>query len=333
MGKSAIAETRSGPVFVPDPEQTALWPETSGNSINGLGERDKRRPSHVYWHDPGKIIHGPLQAWFYKKNADPRMEGPRKKRQIIMDRPLPPIAPEKIQNSPSNFANALKAVAREQSAEDVGIARMDQAWVYDDSEMTLPWIIIFAIAMDYDRVKTAPEIESGIEVVDQYARAQKVGKAVASWIREQGYETEVMAGPLAGPVTLIPPALAAGLGELGKHGSIIHPRLGAMFRLSAVATDMPLVADDPQEFGADGFCANCQACTNGCPQDAIFADKQRVRGTVKWYVDFDKCLPYFNETFGCGICLAACPWSRPGVADNLVIKLARRQRHQQMDRP
>ena len=49
-----------------------------------------------------------------------------------------------------------------------------------------------------------------------------------------------------------------------------------------------------------------------------------VRGDTKWYVDFDKCVPYFNETTGCGICIAVCPWSRPGVAANLVEKLARR---------
>lgn len=30
-------------------------------------------------------------------------------------------------------------------------------------------------------------------------------------------------------------------------------------------------------------------------------------------MDFDKCVPYFNEHMGCGICLAACPWSQPGA--------------------
>ena len=49
-----------------------------------------------------------------------------------------------------------------------------------------------------------------------------------------------------------------------------------------------------------------------------------VRGVEKWYVDFDRCLPFFNQTFGCAICIAACPWSRPGVGFNLAAKLARR---------
>ena len=53
--------------FVPDPSQMTLWPEISGNVINGLGERTKRRPSPVYWHEPDTIPHWPLQGWFAEK--------------------------------------------------------------------------------------------------------------------------------------------------------------------------------------------------------------------------------------------------------------------------
>ena len=130
---------------------------------------------------------------------------------------------------------------------------------------------------------------------------------------------------MAGPVVLIPPALACGFGELGKHGSIINRQFGSSFRLACVLTDIPLVADRPDTFGADDFCVNCRVCVDACPPDAIFASKQLVRGAQKWYVDFDKCLPYFNETMGCGICVVTCPWSRPGVALNLVEKMAARR--------
>lgn len=30
---------RTEPPFVPNPEQMALWPEVSGNAVNGLGEK------------------------------------------------------------------------------------------------------------------------------------------------------------------------------------------------------------------------------------------------------------------------------------------------------
>ena len=78
-------------------------------------------------------------------------------------------------------------------------------------------------------------------------------------------------------------------------------------------------------FGADEFCMRCQVCTRECPPDAVTPDKQMVRGVEKWYVDFDKCVPCFNENAGCRICLAVCPWSLPGVVQNLAVKLAKRK--------
>lgn len=98
-----------------------------------------------------------------------------------------------------------------------------------------------------------------------------------------------------------------------------------MFRLAAVLTNIDLIAAAPRDFGADGFCAHCRLCETACPPQAILPEKQTVRGEVKWYVDFDRCLPYFNETAGCAICLSACPFSRPGIGDNLVAKLARKR--------
>ncbi len=74
----------------------------------------------------------------------------------------------------------------------------------------------------------------------------------------------------------------------------------------------------------DDFCERCQVSANACPPEAILPDKQTVRGETKWYVDFDKCIPFFNENFGCAICIAVCPWSIPGRGPRIVQQLARR---------
>ena len=129
---------------------------------------------------------------------------------------------------------------------------------------------------------------------------------------------------MVGKITLIPPALACGFGELGKHGSLITPEMGASFRLSAVLTDAPFAPTPPREFGIDDFCASCRVCEDACPPEAIFSEKQTVRGVKEVVCRFDKCLPFFNQTHGCAICIAVCPWSRPGVGENLAAKLARR---------
>jgi len=149
--------------------------------------------------------------------------------------------------------------------------------------------------------------------------------ALANYIRGLGWAAEARTGPMSGDMTMIPAAIEAGMGQLGKHGSIINDTWGASFRLSAVTTDLPLLSDAPRDIGVDDFCTRCQVCSSLCPPDAIFADKQTVRGELKWYVDFDKCIPYFNDTLGCGICIAECPWSLPGVAPKLTQKMLRRR--------
>jgi epoxyqueuosine reductase QueG len=170
-----------------------------------------------------------------------------------------------------------------------------------------------------------------LEIGEQYTRAAAAASKIRNFIRSKGYDAEAFEGPRGGALLMIPAAIAGGLGELGKHHSMIHRKFGSNFRLSAVATDMPLVADMPDNFGADDFCTSCQICTNECPPAAITDAKQMVRGVEKWYVDFEKCMPYFAETRSCGICIAVCPWSRPGIADRLVMKWAKRRERSAAD--
>ena len=164
-----------------------------------------------------------------------------------------------------------------------------------------------------------------MEVARQYNRGARVVARLRNHIRELGFPAQDYPGPLADAVNMIPAALDCGFGELGKHGSVINRQLGSSFRLAVVTTDLPLETGSPDEFGVDDMCKNCRLCEDVCPPGAISPDKQTVRGVSKWYVDFDKCIPFFAESFGCGVCVVACPWSRPGVADNLLHKLARRK--------
>ena len=191
--------------------------------------------------------------------------------------------------------------------------------------------IMLGVLHDYEAIAKAPEVEAGLEVVDQYIRAARAAKTVAGWMRTKGWEAEAVTGPMTGALAMIPPALACGFGELGKHGSIINPEFGASFRLSAVLTDAPFAATTARAHGVDDFCQSCRICEDACPPEALSAEKKTVRGVEKWYVDFDKCLPFFNQTHGCAICIAVCPWSRPGVGLNIAAKLARRSERSAAD--
>ncbi len=312
--------------FTPDREQTALTPAISGNDINGLGETDFRRPRMVYWApDPSEIPHGEMQGYFYRQSAKiPEFGERRAQRMEVIEAALPPVANEKRRTSPMEWTADLDQFVSSNLCDMTGVAEMKQDWVFEGYEVPQSRVIMLGVQHEYEAISKAPEAEAGLEVVDQYIRAAKAAKAVAAWIRTQGWEAEAVTGPMTGSLAMIPPALACGFGELGKHGSIINPEFGASFRLSAVLTDAPFAVTSPRESGVDDFCQNCRICQDACPPEALFSEKKTVRGAHKWYVDFDKCLPFFNQTHGCAICIAVCPWSRPGVGMNLAAKLARR---------
>ena len=313
--------------FVPDPAQIDAAPDLSGNTVNGLGETEFRRPRMVYWApDPGTIPHGPLQLYFLERSADvPEFANRRAKRQKVLDAPLPPVAGKRTDRDPLDWTETLNEFVSAGDCEMTGVAEMNSDWVFDGQHISYSRVIVLGVQHDYNEIGKAPEPAAGLEVMTQYTRAAAAAKTIAGWLHDHGWDAEPVTGPMTGALTLIPPALACGFGELGKHGSIINPEFGASFRLSAVLTDAPFAPTPEREHGIDAFCSNCRICQDACPPEALFSEKQTVRGARKWYVDFDKCLPFFNETHGCAICIAVCPWSRPGVGPNLAAKLARKR--------
>lgn len=312
--------------FKPDPAQLALKPAISGNEINGLGEADMRPPRMVYWApDPDAIPHGQMQGYFYRQSAKvPEFGEKRAERMKVSEAPMPPLADTPRQADPMAWTAELDQFVSSRVCDMTGVAEMNPQWVFEGHDIAQSRVIMLGVQHDYDAIATAPEPTAGLEVVDQYIRAAAAAKTVAGWIRSQGWEAEAVTGPMTGALAMIPPALACGFGELGKHGSIINPEFGASFRLSAVLTDAPFAPTSPRAHGVDDFCTNCRICEDACPPEALSPDKQTVRGVKKWYVDFEKCLPFFNQTHGCAICIAVCPWSRPGIGLNLAAKLARR---------
>lgn len=314
---------RSAP-WTPSAEQMALWPDISGNTINGVGEDQVRPPTPVYWHAPDSTPHGRLQLWFYSQMT-PLVTEARQVRMRAAELPVAPVTGEPEQHGADVWTALVKTAALDVGADLVGITRVRPEWIYEGHEVREHWAIMLGVQHDWNALRTAPADTAAAEVILQYARGMRVAKALAGVIRARGHDATPLGGPMAFPMLLIPAAIEAGLGELGKHGSVINRRLGSNFRLACVLTDIPLLPDTPDDFGADDFCTMCQSCMTACPPGAITSEKKMVRGVVRWSVDFDRCLPFFNEHQGCAMCLASCPWNLPGVADTLLVKMAARR--------
>lgn len=66
---------------------------------------------------------------------------------------------------------------------------MNPLYVFEGYTIHEPWVIVLALAHNYDRLKELPSDETngvGVgDVGDQYARGTRASYALANWIRSQ----------------------------------------------------------------------------------------------------------------------------------------------------
>lgn len=294
----------------------------SGNEINGLGEVAERRALHVFHHagnealewqalddffsiiSPFSVLRHVLGNAWQLRNKDGRVSA---RRRSVTD--------------PDAMAGEIRQLARDCGAEMVGITRVTDDTLYEGHTVPEAYAICIGLSMNRDEMAAVPQVRAAVEVMRAYKVVSRIAIRLARKIRGMGWPARAYGNPNSTDILHIPLAINAGLGQLGKHGSMISQEFGSNFRLAAVLTDLPMACDEPEDIGVDDLCLQCRRCVVDCPPDAIYDEKQLVRGTRKWYVDFDKCIPYFVNTNGCAICIEVCPWSVPGRGPSLSQKL------------
>ncbi len=223
-----------------------------------------------------------------------------------------PVNPERTEiDDRAAITKEIKALATEMGADAVGIAQYDARLVFSQAEqLDHEVVIVYAMDMAYDfMADIGPRSQDEVHLV--YYKLDELGVRLAQVIGSYGYAARMH--PNAGDFPLPAMAQLAGLGELGKHGSLISPELGSSFRLGAVSTDMKLIADGPRDHGIDEVCANCNVCARFCPGEAIGHDKKTANGITRWLIDTPACEPYFHKLYGCKICLMVCPYNGRGT--------------------
>ena len=142
--------------------------------------------------------------------------------------------------------------------------------------------------------------------------AHQATRALAEWIREQGYAADMRA-----LLRLKPLSRRAGLGSPGRNSLIAVDNLGSWVSLQMILTDAPLPFDRAAPApDLSPECAHCGACLRACPTGAL-------DGTGR--VDLTRCLRAQPEDgpipeplreklggslLGCNLCQACCPRNR-----------------------
>lgn len=232
--------------------------------------------------------------------------------EILLPAREPAVNPQRTEiDDAAAITEELQALVLEMGADQVGVAEYDPRFAFTQAgEVTHTRVIVYGMAMAYDfMADIGPRSQEEVHRV--YHDLDDLGVRLANQIAAHGYSARMQ--PNEGDIPLPALAYLAGLGELGKHGSLISPKLGSSFRLGAVTTDMPLIAAGPQDYGIDEVCASCQMCTRFCPGDAIKPQKKEVNGILRWHIDTPSCEPYFHRLYGCKICLMVCPLNAKGM--------------------
>lgn len=297
-------------------------PPRSGNEINGLGETAKRQPRHVFHSAGGPPLDwqalddffGLISPWSVLRHVIGNAWQLRNKDGPVNDT-------QRAVDDPAAMAAEIKDGARALGAELVGITRVTDDVLYEGHSVPFKFAISLGLSMDREQMAHVPQEPAAAEVMRAYKEISRIAVGLGKQIRAMGWPARAYGNPNSTDILQIPLAVNAGFGQLGKHGSMISKEFGSNFRLAAVLTDLPLACDEPVDIGVEDLCLSCRRCVVDCPPDAIYDEKQLIRGEKKWYVDFDKCIPYFVKTNGCAICIEVCPWSVPGRGPSLSEKL------------
>ena len=226
-----------------------------------------------------------------------------------------PVAPEPcVFATPEQATHDLKARSLEFGADIVGICEIEPSDVYQGRTCEHRYAIAVGQRMRWREFQVVPSHESAVECLRVYYTLGETVIQLAAYVRSLGWPCTIEHPIGDSDLLHIPIGLKAGFGELGRHGSIIHPRLGPLFRMGSVATSLPLAIDRPVDAGIAKFCDTCRACRKYCPPQAIPDERSPEGGRDhlgydRYVVDTGRCFPYFSKHHYCSICLPVCVYN------------------------
>lgn len=207
----------------------------------------------------------------------------------------------------------LESIARSAGATAVKYVKVPPNAIFQHMGIPHEYAIVISAEMDEEIIGTAPSFEAFREVAKGYLNLAIISNRMARFLHRNGFAA-YPGTALGGLTDYCYLAELAGLGAIGYHGLLITPNEGARSRINAIYTNianLPIENENEQLWIRD-FCSMCRKCIRECPVTAVFG-QPRPRGDGGMQcIDHDACRDYFHQNFGCGICLAVCPFSYAG---------------------
>jgi ferredoxin len=199
-------------------------------------------------------------------------------------------------------AAELRLICMEAGADDVGFVAIDRPELDGQRAEILglyPWtkgLISIVCKMNREPIRSTARSVANLEFHHTGDRTNEVASAIVRVLEARGIRAvnPSMGFPMEmdrfpGKVWVVshkPVAVAAGLGKMGIHRNVIHPKFGNFILLATVLVDASI-----SEQGAEldyNPCLECKLCVAACPVGAIGADG---------HFDFSACFTHNYREF------------------------------------
>jgi ferredoxin len=191
-----------------------------------------------------------------------------------------PAAPARLD------ADWLRQLCRDAGADDVGLVEIGRDALDDQRDDILRFfpaaktLISFVCRMNREPIRSPARSVANLEFHHAGDRVNEVARHVVAALERQGVPAvnPSMGFPMEMDrfpekiwvVSHKPVAVAAGLGHVGIHRNVIHPRFGNFILLGTVLVGAEATAHDrPLDYNP---CLECKLCVAVCPTGAIGSD-------------------------------------------------------------
>jgi ferredoxin len=196
----------------------------------------------------------------------------------------------------------LRTVCLEAGADDVGFVALERPELYDQRAEILglyPWakaLISIACRMNREPIRSPARSVANLEFHHTGEHVNEVAHRIVAALEAEGVRAvnPAMGFPMEmdrypGKTWVVahkPVAVAAGLGRMGIHRNVIHPRFGNFILLGTILID----AEVPDQSRPIDYnpCLECKLCVAACPVGAIAPDG---------HFDFSACLTHNYREF------------------------------------
>ncbi len=210
--------------------------------------------------------------------------------------------PPPAANSAPLDASWLRQLCLDAGADDVGfveIGRAELASQHADIRALLPdtkTLVSIVCRMNREPIRSVARSVANVEFHRVTDEVNDVAARIVAALEDKGIKG---VNPTAGfpmemsrfpgrmwTVSHKPVAVAAGLGQMGIHRNVIHPKFGSFVLLGTILLDAPVTEyNHPIAYNP---CLECKLCVAACPTGAISADG---------HFDFSACYTHNYREF------------------------------------